>query len=157
MGLFDRLNGARERASAMDDRARMRLLEAWGLVEDETAERVPLPSFEKTTLDYDRAQWVRKLKHILDELPDGESRWEQLLREARAKEFDGAWMSRMMLEEFTLLVRRAVSDRVFTEREKRKLDQARTLVGLDEAQAEAIYAAVVKEAESFFGEEVEGA
>ncbi len=112
---------------------------------------------EGAPLDYDRTQWLRKLKHILDELPDSEPRWEQLVREGRAKGFEESWMRHLMLEEFTLLVRRAVADRVFSERERRKLDLARVLVGLDQAQAEAIYASVVKEAETFFGEEVEGA
>ncbi|MEW4566448.1 hypothetical protein AB1L88_01145 [Tautonia sp. JC769] len=158
MGLFDRLHGARDRASTLDDRSRAKLLEAWGLVEADVAnDQVPRYSAEGTSLDYDRAQWLRKLKHILDELPDSEPRWEQLVREGRAKGFDDAWMGHLMREEFALLVRRAVADRVFSERERRKLDQARILVGLSEAEAEAVYASVVKEAETFFGEEVEGA
>jgi hypothetical protein len=158
MGLFDLLHGARDRASTLDDRSRAKLLEAWGLAEADVAnEQVPRYSAGETPLDYDRAQWLRKLKHILDELPDSEPRWEQLVREGRAKEFDDAWMRHLMLEEFSLLVRRAVADRVFSERERRKLDLARTLVGLDETEAKAIYASVVKEAETFFGEEVEGA
>lgn len=157
MGLFDLLHGARDRASAMDERARTRLLEAWGLAEDEVADPAPRPIPADSALDFDRAQWIRKLKHILEELPDSEPRWEQLVRDARAKGFDEPWMRGMMLSEFALLVRRAVSDRVFTDREKRKLDLARSLVGLNEAEAEAIYASVVKEAEAFFGEQVEGA
>lgn len=141
----------------MDDRARARLLEAWGLAEDEVTTSAPRPIAADSSLDYDRAQWVRKLKNILEELPDSEPRWEQLVRDARAKGFDESWMQGMMLGEFSLLVRRAVSDRVFTDREKRKLELARNLVGLSEVDAESIYASVVKEAESFFGEEVDGA
>ena len=158
MGLFDHLHGARDRASALDDRSRAKLLEAWGLIEDDVAnDRISRYSTQGTPLDYDRTQWLRKLKHILDELPESESRWDQLVQEGRAKGFDEAWMRHLMHEEFALLVRRAVADRVFSERERRKLDLARYLVGLDETQAEAIYASVVKEAETFFGEEVEGA
>lgn len=158
MGLFDLLHGARDRASTLDDRSRAKLLEAWGLAADDVArDRAPRSNAEGTELDYDRAQWLRKLKHILDELPDSESRWEQLVREGKAKGFDETWMRHLMREEFALLVRRAVADRVFSERERRKLDLARILVGLNESEAEAIYASVVKEAETFFGEEVEGA
>jgi hypothetical protein len=156
MGLFDLLHGARNRASTLDDQARNRLMEAWGLDEGDLAERAPRKTDEGTPLEYDRAQWVRKLRHLLDELPDSEPRWEQLVREGRAKQFDEAWMRRLMLDEFAMMVRRAVADRVFTERERKKLDQARVLIGLNEAEASAIYSSVIKEAETFFGQHVEG-
>ena len=156
MGLFDLLNGARHRASALDERTREKLMVAWGLDQDEVVAREPETTPEGTPLDYDRTQWVRKLRHILDELPDSEPRWGQLVQEARAKQFDETWMRRLMLDEFAMLVRRAVADRLFTERERRKLDQARFLIGLNEAEAEAVYGSVVREAETFFGEHVEG-
>lgn len=157
MGLFDLLHGARNRASTLDEKARARLIEAWGLEEGDLSERSPEKTAGGTPLDYDRNQWVRKLRHVLDELPDSEPRWEVLVREGRAKQFDEAWMRRLMLDEFAMMVRRAVADRVFTERERKKLDLARYLIGLNEAEASAIYASVVQEAETFFGEHVEGA
>ena len=60
-------------------------------------------------------------------------------------------------EEFTLLVRRVVADRVVTEAEHRKLDLARDLLEIPDAEAEAILHAVVADAEQFFGGTVEGA
>lgn len=156
MGLFDLLNGARHRASTLDERTRGKLLEAWGLADEEVAARAPEVTPEGTPLDYDRTQWVRKLRHILDELPESEPRWGQLVQEARAKQFDEAWVRRLMLEEFAMMIRRAVADRLFTERERRKLDQARVLIGLNAEEARGIYANVVREAEAFFGEHVEG-
>ncbi|QDV37979.1 hypothetical protein [Tautonia plasticadhaerens] len=156
MGLFELLHGARNRASTLDERTRSRLIEAWGLDEGDLAERAPEETAGGTPLDYDRTQWVRKLRHLLDELPDSEPRWEVLVREGRAKRFDETWMRGLMLDEFAMMVRRAVADRVFTERERKNLDQARSLIGLNEAEASAIYASVVREAESFFGEHVEG-
>ena len=56
-----------------------------------------------------------------------------------------------------MLVRRAVADRVVTDAEHRKLDQARDMLGIADAEAEAILHDVVSEAETFFGKSVEGA
>ena len=54
-----------------------------------------------------------------------------------------------------MLIRQAVSDRHVTEEEHRKLDLARDLIGIPEAEAEAILHAIVAEAEAFFGKPVE--
>jgi len=156
MGIFHLLQGARRKTSALDDHSREKLMQAWGLERDELAERRPERTAEGTRLDYDRVQWERKLKHILDELPESEPRWEPLMREARALGFDEAWARRVMTDEFALMVRRAVADRLFSERERRKLDLARYLIGLTEEEAEAITRTIVQDAESFFGEHVEG-
>ncbi|RUL86121.1 hypothetical protein [Tautonia sociabilis] len=156
MGFLDLLHGARGRASTLDERSRANLLRAWGLDESDLEERTPEDAGEKNPLDYDRSQWGRKLRHILDGLPDSESRWEHLIQEGRAKRFDEDWMRGLMRDEFAMMVRRAVADRVFTDRERQKLDRARTLIGLDEDEARAISSSVVREAESFFGEQVEG-
>jgi hypothetical protein len=103
---------------------------------------------------YDLLQWQKKLKRILDELPGSQPQWADLMAEERAMGFDPGWVSRCQLEEFQLLVRRAVSDRHFTEADHRKLDLARDLIGIPEADAEAILHAIVAEAEAFFGKPV---
>jgi hypothetical protein len=106
---------------------------------------------------YDRAQWAKKLKRVLAELPASRADWEDVASEARAMDFDPEWVARCGRDEFTLLVRRAVADRVVTEAEHHKLDLARDLIGIPDAEAEAILHAVVTEAETFFGGTVEGA
>jgi hypothetical protein len=72
-------------------------------------------------------------------------------------DFDPAWVAQCSRDEFALLVRRAVADRVVTEAEHRKLDLARDLIGIPDAEAETILHAIVAEAETFFGGSVEGA
>ncbi len=106
---------------------------------------------------YDRAQWAKKLKRVLGELPGSRPDWDDVAAEARAMGFEPAWVAQCQRDEFALLVRRAVADRVVTEAEHRKLDLARDLIGLPDVEAEAILHAVVAEAESFFGGAVEGA
>lgn len=54
-------------------------------------------------------------------------------------------------EEFAFLVRHAVADRVVSEEEQRKLDLARKLIGMPEAEAEQILHAIMAEAKAFFG------
>ena len=94
---------------------------------------------------------------VLRELPDPGPDWDDVAAEARP------WIStphgspQCGRDEFALLVRRAVADRVVTEAEHRKLDLARDLIGIPDAEAEAILHAVVAEAETFFGGSVEGA
>jgi hypothetical protein len=103
---------------------------------------------------YDRVQWNKKLKRILGELPGSEAEWADLMAEARALGFEAEWVEKCQTEEFTLLVRRAVSDRHVTEEEHRVIDRARDLIGLPEERAEAILHAVIAEAEAFFGKPV---
>jgi hypothetical protein len=59
-------------------------------------------------------------------------------------------------EQFALLVRRAGADGRFTEPEHLKLDRARFLIGMPDAEAEPIVRQVVAAAEEFFGQKVEG-
>lgn len=106
---------------------------------------------------YDRAQWSKKLKRVLDELPESRAQWEDVVAEARAMGFDPDWVARRQKDEFLMLLRRTVADRVVTEAEHRKLDLARDLIGIPDAEAEAALHAVIAEAESFFGNKVEGA
>ncbi|HEX8201737.1 MAG TPA: hypothetical protein VF590_14745, partial [Isosphaeraceae bacterium] len=148
---------------------RRRLAELWGLDEQEAfgdaedASASPPTEAEAdadadaATGDYDRAQWQKKMKRILEELPGSREQWGPLMAEARALGFDGPWMYRAQIEEFTLLVRRAVADGVFTEKEHQTLDLARDLMGLPEAEAESLVHGIVTEAETFFGKHIEGA
>lgn len=103
---------------------------------------------------YDHTQWRKKLKRILEELPTSRAEWDELQYEARALELDPGWIEECQREEFLLLVRRAVCDRVVTEAEHRKLDLARELIGMPEPEAEATLLLIVAEAESFFGKPV---
>ena len=137
------------------EEAGRRLSTAWGL-DDERNQSAP-PAHPEGFADaslYDRAQWRKKLKHILGELPVSRSRWDELIAEARSMSFDPEWMMQCQVEEFLLLIRRAVSDRRFTEDEHHKIDLARQLIGIPEAEAEAALQTVMAEAEQFFGKPV---
>ena len=137
-----------------------------GLSESESAAPHELSSA------YDRAQWHKKLKRILNALldapvepteasqkPEEEARdfareWDDLMNDAKALEFEPEWVAHCQREEFLLLIHRAVSDRVVTEREHSNLDRARALIGMTDAEAEAALHAVMAEAESFFDKPV---
>ncbi len=119
-----------------------------------------LPIADETPFEpgsYDRVQWAKKLKRVLTELPDSKGEWDDLAAEARSMDFGPDWVAQTYVEEFTLMVRRAVADRVVTDAEHRNLDLARDLIGLPDAQAVEILHDVVAEAETFFGKSVEGA
>lgn len=159
MNFFERLLGARRKAEELDEAGRQRLLRVWGLEDGSVPVRVadrpdevPPP---RVDLHYDRDQWHRRVKTVLAGLPDSEEEWEHVVSDARAKDFDPAWVAEVLRQEFTLMIRSAVADRVYTGRERRVIEQARTLIGFTEAEAEAIYQEVVTEAESFFGGPIE--
>ncbi|MCA1684739.1 MAG: hypothetical protein LC745_01885 [Planctomycetia bacterium] len=131
-----------------------RLGESWGVNEvgsgaDDTTDR---PA--EGTSAFDRRQWERKLKRVLDKLPGSQGEWDDLMTEAGALGFDPRWVAERRRAEFALLVRRAVSDRVVTDAEHRKLDLARELLGVTEPEAEAVLKEVVGEARAFFGKPV---
>jgi hypothetical protein len=147
MGFFDTLRRVLGSEPRPLDR---KVADAWGL--DETEERGAADSSI-----YDRGQWQKKLKRILDELPASRPEWDALVTEARALNLDPAWVTKCQIDEFLLLMRRAVSDGVFSEAEHRKLDLARDLIGIPETEAEAALHSIVSEAETFFGKSVEGA
>jgi hypothetical protein len=118
-----------------------------------------LPIAEETPFDagdYDRAQWAKKLKRVLEGLPATRPEWDDVAAEAKAMGFEPEWVAQCSRDEFALLVRRAVADRVVTEAEHRNLDLARDLIGIQDTEAVAILQSVVAEAESFFGGSVEG-
>lgn len=149
MGFFD----AVRRALHRDNHPARDVARAWGL-EDENEEA------ENHAADaslYDRAQWQKKMKRILAGLPETRPEWTELMTEARALNLEAAWIRECEVEEFKLLVRRAVADRHFTETEHRRLDLARDLIGLPEDQAEKLLHNIIADAEKFFGGTVEGA
>ena len=147
MGFFDSVRKVLHRDAAVAPE----LAAAWGLTEEGGA-----AASEPDASLYDRANWLKKMKRILRELPVSEPQWAELTSEARALNFDPDWVAKSQVDEFLLLIRRAVSDRHFTEAEHRMLDLARDLIGIPEAEAEAALHAIVAEAESFFGKTVEG-
>jgi hypothetical protein len=127
---------------------------AWGLDEDTIAseENAALEAQEAGL--YDRTNWQKKMQRILQELPASAPQWQELMTEAKALQLDPSWIKQCELAEFKMLVRRAVSDRHFSEREHATLDLARDLIGLPEDKAEAILHGIVAEAEKFFGKDV---
>ncbi|AGA31122.1 hypothetical protein [Singulisphaera acidiphila] len=155
MGFLDTLRRALTAAPASpsEESAIPRAIGPGGIVEESGADAGSTAPHASAG-QYDRAQWHKKLKRILDELPASKPEWDVLMYEARALELDPEWVAQAQHEEFLLLVRRVVSDRIVTESEHRKLDLARELLGVSEAQAEVAVHAIVAEAESFFGKPV---
>jgi hypothetical protein len=155
MGFFDSLR--RVLGGNPRDAADPGLVAAWKL--GDTDENVT-PAAEPEPFhggEYDKKNWRKKLKLILDDLPASQPRWADHIAEAHALGFDAGLIRAWCRDEFSLLVRRVVADRVVTESEHRKLDLARDLLGIPEAEAEEILHAVVADAEQFFGGTVEGA
>lgn len=105
---------------------------------------------------YDRAQWVKKVGRVLHGLPATQPEWTVVEADAKALSLEPEFVIRTQTDAFLMMVRKAVSDRTFTEPEHRKLDLARDLIGIPEAEAEAALHTVVGEAEAFFGKPVEG-
>ena len=106
---------------------------------------------------YDRQQWRKKLKRILQHLPRSEPDWADLQQEAGALDLGADWVATAYFEEFSLLIHKIVADRVVTSEEHHNLDLARSLMGITDAEAETLLHAIVAEAEAFFGKKVEGA
>jgi hypothetical protein len=166
MAFFDALRRALgsdfgERGAAKDER--LRLAEAWGFSDTahpEFPRTVPAadPAVMAAPVEpsaYDVDQWRKKLKRILDKLPASQPEWDVMLAEGRALGLGEEWMRKAMVEEFLLLIRRAVADRVVTTQDHRKLDLARELIGLPEAEAVQMLKDVIAEAEAFFGQSVQ--
>jgi hypothetical protein len=106
---------------------------------------------------YDIEQWRKKVKRILEKLPQSQAEWATMLAEGKALGLDDRFMIKSQLDEFTLLVRRAVADRHVTEEEHSKLDLARSLIGMTEDEAENLLHSVAAEAQAFFGAPIKGA
>jgi hypothetical protein len=149
----------------LDDSRRDELMRKWNLYDEKPADlpdaipddTIPGPIRAVGTSEYDRAQWHRRLKTILERLPESEDQWPELMADIKALGFDPDWVNEAMQAEFVMLMRRAVADRTLTTSEHRKLELARVLIGIPEDQAEATLQTVIREAESFFGGSVENA
>ncbi len=172
MGFFNALKRLLPHTSApgepVSEEARQRIRAAWGLDEEEnegaardeaaaagdgrarSSETVP----EVNASRFDRSLWEKRLRTILDGLPGTESQWQALLTDAHALQLDPEWIADRQRQGFAFLVRRAVADRVISEADHHKLDLARKLIGLSEAEAEAAVHAILTEAEVFFGSPV---
>lgn len=145
------------------------VLRSWADLDSRPPDVTPIPTADLESTDpqipaitpgasaFDRDQWRKKLKKILERLPTSDSGWNDLETEANALQLDTPWIERTYRDEFALLVRKIVSDRVVTPDEHHKLDLARTLMGIPDREAVEILRAIVKEAEQFFGKHVEGA
>jgi hypothetical protein len=109
------------------------------------------------TTDYDREQWRRKLKRVLEQLPTSQGEWTALMADAGALDLDTAWVEQCQREEFALLIRSAVGDRQVTLAEHSKLELARSLIGIPDTEAESTLHSIVAEAQEFFNKPIEGA
>lgn len=143
--------------TALSSTDRERLLDAWGLTDTVSPEPPVSPAAtELFASEYDRTHWERKLRTVLDGLPESESDWPDLVADASALGFDESWVRTRYREEFALLIRQALADGRFSPQEHRHIDLARILIGMPDDEAEQIVAAIVAEAEAIFGREVEG-
>jgi len=137
-----------------DDRARIR--GAWGIGDKSSAAGAttePSPDPDAPS-PYDVEQWQKKLQRILDGLPTTEPEWASLKTEARAYKLKEDWVSRQFAEQFELLIRSVVADRVLSEDDLNRIEIARKLIGLSESQAETTVRSIVADAEAFFGRPV---
>ena len=142
------VTGRRADPAPAREEGRRKAAEAWGL----TAVDMGLGAAEPGS--YDWQQWRKKVARILAGLPATEPEWAPMMAEARALAFGDERVLATQIEEFTLLVRRAVADCEFTEPERLKLDLARRLIGIADSDAEALVQTVIREAEVFFGQQV---
>jgi hypothetical protein len=164
MAFLDSLRRALGSDPAASDRERrLRLLEAWGmdLAGGDAVDAGPAdPGALAGPPDpaaYDRDLWRKKLRLLLNEkMPVPEREWADFLADAGALGLDRAWVEEAQRHEFEMLVRRAVADGVVTLEEHHKIDLARHLIGLSDAEAEATLRRVVDEARALFGRPVEG-
>jgi hypothetical protein len=155
MGFFDSLRRTLGVAKPPAGPVNPRRAGAWN-VDDEGN---PLDAAEPEPFHggaYDKKNWLKKLKMLLEELPASQSRFADHIAEAHALGFDPEQMNTWTRDEFAMLVRHIVADRVVTEAEHRNLELARQLLDIPDAEAEAILHAVVAEAEKFFGGTVQG-
>jgi hypothetical protein len=149
-----------------DPRQRVALVEAWGLDDQSPTPEFPRGAPAATpeemaappdTSAYDVSMWRKKLHHLLSEqMPVSEADWAGFTADAQALGLERSWVEQAMREEFTWLVRKAVSDGVVTLEEHHRLDLAKRLIGLSEAEAVQTLHEIVGEAEAIFGKSVEG-
>jgi hypothetical protein len=157
MGFFDALRRVlhHDTHAQVDHDTKKRIRDVWGLDDEEPESRGERQAAEETAAGtastYDRSQWDKKLRKILGDLPGSQPSWHDLMTEAHALAFEPAWIADRQREAFALLIRKAVSDRVVSEDDHHKLDLARKLIGIPEAEAERVLHDIMAEAEAFFG------
>lgn len=141
-----------------NEEARQRIRSAWGLDDDETVAAHEGDNHSPSTIttgsnasDFDRAQWQKRLRRVLDELPGSQPRWHDLMTDAHALQLEPDWIANRQREEFAFLIRRAVADKLVSEEDHHKLDLVRELIGISQAEAEAALHAILAEAEALFG------
>ena len=156
MGFFDALRRAlsHETHAHVPYDSRKRIRDAWGLEDEASAAPAPGPESPGASA-YDRSQWTKRLRRILDELPGSQDQWRDLMTDAHALALEPEWIAQQEREGFAFLVRAAVSHRKVTEEEHRKIELARKLIDLPEARAEEILHSIMAEAEAFFGAPVQ--
>ncbi len=160
MGFLDTLRGLTVQGRPVSGEI-LREFDALGGADDDATSAGPAdPAALASPVEssaYDRNQWRKKLQHILDKLPASEPQWGDLEQEAGALGFDPAVVAACYREELAMMIRKIVSDQVVTGQEHRKLDLARQLMGIADAEADRMLKDIVTEAEAFFGKSVEGA
>lgn len=161
MGFFKALKRLLPHASHAHatDESRQRIRAAWGLDDDDTTDEgrgadhasAATMTAGSVASIYDRAQWQKRLRKILDDLPDSQPQWHDLITDAHALQLEPDWIADRQREEFAFIIRRAVADQVISEDDHHKLDLARRLIGMPEAEAEVALHAIMAEAAAFFG------
>jgi hypothetical protein len=158
MGFFDALKRVltHQTDPHEDEEKRKKIRDAWGLEEEQVATEPAgaAPAIASAASAYDRDQWQKKLRKILDELPASQRQFQDLMTEAHALNLEPGWIAERQHEEFAFLIRRAVADRVVSEPEHQRIDLARKLIGLSEPDAEEMLKSITAEAEAFFGKPV---
>jgi hypothetical protein len=158
MGFLDALRRTFGGTAARDREQARRLAEAWGLGESGAEDGVPSPDMTTEPVSsYDRRLWSNKLRLLLTEkLPVSRQEWDDVLADGQALGFEPDWIEQQQRAAFDLLIRKIVADGVVTPLEHDKIEQARSLVGLSEAEAEDTLKRVVDEARAVLGREIEG-
>ncbi len=154
MGFFESL----KRVLGGDHTVEERIDSAFHLKDTSTTSLTPVHEPEPFQGgEYDRKKWRKKLKLILEQLPESQQEWPTHLAEGHALGISNVELATWMRDEFALMVRRVVADRIVTHDEHEKLDLARKMLEIPDTEAEAILHEVVAEAEKFFGKDVKGA
>lgn len=100
---------------------------------------------------YDRTLWQKKLRSLLDRLPEAEPEWHDFVADGVALGLGHDWIGAQLRSEFGWLIRRTISDRVITAEEERRLETARVLIGMPDADAVGLLESVVAEVQAFYG------
>ena len=66
------------------------------------------------------AQWAKRLRRILDELPGSQPQWHEVMTEEPRHSISSRMDGPATREEFEFLVRRAVADRLVSEEEHQR-------------------------------------